>query len=158
MAISPYVAKLRESIGNDLLLLPSAAVLPKDDEGRLLLVRQVQHGLWETVGGTIEPDESPEEAAVREAKEEAGIDVEVALLAALGGPDYVVTYTNGDRVQYVAIVFDAWIVGGVPMPDDDEIAEVGWFSPDELAVAPDLGLFCRTTLRALGFAVRPDGA
>jgi 8-oxo-dGTP pyrophosphatase MutT (NUDIX family) len=152
MAISPYVAALRERIGNALLLLPAAAVIPKDDDGRILLVRQSQHDKWETIGGTVEPDESPFEAAVREAKEEAGIDVEISLLTVLGGPDYVTTYPNGDRCQYVSSVFDARIVGGVPTPDGDETSDVVWFAPDELADA-DLGPFCRATLRELGFPV-----
>jgi 8-oxo-dGTP pyrophosphatase MutT (NUDIX family) len=152
MAISLYVAALRERIGNALLLLPAAAVIPKDDDGRILLVRQSQHDKWETIGGTVEPDESPFEAAVREAKEEAGIDVEISLLTVLGGPDYVTTYPNGDRCQYVSSVFDARIVGGVPTPDGDETSDVVWFAPDELADA-DLGPFCRATLRELGFPV-----
>lgn len=152
MPISPYVAELREILGTRLLLLPSACVIPRDDAGRILLVRQEQHGLWETVGGMIEPDESPEDAARREAKEEAGIDVEVELVAALGGPEYIATYPNGDRTQYVSIVFDAWIVGGAPTPDNDETTEVRWFAADELEGA-DLGDFCRATLRALGYDV-----
>lgn len=150
MAISPYVAEMRELIGNRLLLLPSACVIPRDDAGRILLVRQEQHGKFETVGGSIEPDESPDEAARREAKEEAGIEVEVELVAALGGPEFIATYPNGDRTQYVSIVFDGWITGGTPTPDGDETTEVRWFAPDELADA-ELGDFCRATLRALGY-------
>ena len=150
MAISPYVAELRKRIGRDLLLLPAACVIPKDDVGRILLVRQSQHGKWETIGGTVEPDESPFDAAIREAKEEAGIDVEISLVTVLGGPDYVATYPNGDRCQYVSSVFDAWIVGGVPTPDGDETSEVAWFSSEELADA-ELGPFCRATLRELGY-------
>ncbi len=152
MAISPYVAKLRESIGNELLLLPSACVIPIDDEGRILLVRQRQHGKWETIGGTVEPDESPQQAAVREAREEASIDVELTLVAVLGGPEYVATYPNGDRCQYVSSVFEARITGGEPAPDHDETDEVAWFSRNDLETNDDIGPFCRTTLRALGFA------
>ena len=65
MAISPYLAELRAVVGHRLLLVPTVAVLPRDDEGRILLVRVIDSGLWATVGGAIEPDESPEEAAVR---------------------------------------------------------------------------------------------
>jgi 8-oxo-dGTP pyrophosphatase MutT (NUDIX family) len=153
MPISPYVAELRKLVGNRLLLLPSACVIPRDDEGRILLVRQRQHGKWETIGGTVEPDESPRDAAVREAKEEASVDVELTLIAVLGGPEYVATYPNGDRCQYVSSVFTARIVGGEPAPDHDETDEVAWFSAADLASSGDLGDFCRTTLRELGFAL-----
>jgi 8-oxo-dGTP diphosphatase len=152
MAISPYVAKLRELIGTRLLLLPSACVIPIDDEGRILLVRQRQHGKWETIGGTVEPDESPHEAAIREAMEEASIDVELTLVAVLGGPEYIATYPNGDRCQYVSSVFEARVIGGDPAPDHDETDEVAWFTRDELDTNPDIGAFCRTTLHALGLA------
>ena len=81
MAIAPYLRQLRQQVGHDLLLLPSVAVLPWDDEGRLLLVRNADTGEWQTIGGAIEPDESPEESAVREAAEEAGVTVELTRAA-----------------------------------------------------------------------------
>jgi len=65
VAISPYVRRLRELIGHDLLLLPSAGVLPRDDDGRILLVRVIDTDQWAVIGGAIEPDESPEQAALR---------------------------------------------------------------------------------------------
>ncbi|MGH2834102.1 MAG: NUDIX domain-containing protein, partial [Solirubrobacteraceae bacterium] len=68
MAISPYLRRLRESVGHDLLLVPSAAVLVWDLPQRLLLVRELQTDLWQTVGGALDPDESPQQAAVREAR------------------------------------------------------------------------------------------
>jgi hypothetical protein len=37
VGISPYVRRLRERVGHDLILLPSVAVLPWDEQGRLLL-------------------------------------------------------------------------------------------------------------------------
>jgi len=134
MAISPYVAGLRERIGTDLLLVPTVAVLPRDDRDRVLLVRQVYSGQWATIGGTIEPDESPEDAARREAEEEAGVIVRLgSLVAALGGPDYRITYPNGDEVACVAIVYEATIECGDPVPDGDETSDVGWFQPGEIA-------------------------
>ncbi len=133
--ISPYVRDLREKVGHDLLLLPSTAVLPRDEGGRILLVRLVDTGNWATIGGAVEPDESPREGAVREAEEEAGVTVELGdVLGVLGGPEYRVTYPNGDRSAYVVTVFDARVIGGTPRPDDDETSEVGWFGSDELPV------------------------
>jgi 8-oxo-dGTP pyrophosphatase MutT (NUDIX family) len=120
-------------VGHDLLLLPSTAVLPRNDAGRLLLVRLVDTGNWATIGGAVEPDESPRDCAVREAQEEAGVSVELgAILGVFGGHEYRVTYPNGDESAYVVTVFDATVIDGSPRPDGDETSEVGWFKPEEL--------------------------
>ncbi len=133
MAISPHVARLRQEVGHDLLLLPSVAVLPRDEDDRLLLVRLADDGRWATIGGAVEPHEAPEEAARREALEEAGVVVTLRrLLAVVGGPGYEVTYPNGDRTAYVSAVYDAVVTGGHPVPDDDETTEVAWFAEAEL--------------------------
>jgi len=134
VAVSPYIAGLRQRIGTDLLLVPAVAVLPRDTHGRILLVRQIDSGRWATIGGLIEPDESPEDAARREAKEEANVVVRLGrLLTALGGPGYRITYPNGDRAACVSVVYDATIDSGRAAPDADETSEVGWFHPGELA-------------------------
>ncbi len=133
MAISPHIRRLRHLVGNELLVLPSAAVLPRDHLGRLLLVRLIETGQWATIGGAVEPDESPAEAAVREAEEEAGVILRLgSILAVLGGPEYRVTYANGDRAAYVVTVFDAQVTGGTPRPDGDETSGVEWWEPDRL--------------------------
>ncbi|HYL81498.1 MAG TPA: NUDIX hydrolase N-terminal domain-containing protein [Candidatus Acidoferrum sp.] len=51
-----------------------------DPEGRILLVRRSDDGLWCLPCGWVEPNESPEEAAVREAREETGLEVKPRLL------------------------------------------------------------------------------
>lgn len=137
MSISPYIARLREHIGHELVLMPAVAVLVWDGRGRLLLVRESQTGLWQTIGGSIEPDESPQQAAVREAQEEAGVIVGLrGVRAVLGGPQFRLSYPNRDEVSYVSIVFDAVVAEGVPQADGEETTAAQWFSPDELAAAP----------------------
>ena len=151
MAISEYVRLLRELIGKQLLLLPSVSVLVQDDDDRLLLVRHADSGLWGLVGGAVEVDERPDEAAVREAEEETGLEVEVTrLVAALGGPGFRVTYPNGDETAYVTIVYEARRVGGVERTDGDEVLELGWFSRNDLSTI-DLGAIALATLREHGW-------
>jgi 8-oxo-dGTP pyrophosphatase MutT (NUDIX family) len=57
---------------------PSARVLVVDRQERALLMRahNAQHGFWFPPGGGIDPGESTLEAAVRELREELGLDVD----------------------------------------------------------------------------------
>jgi 8-oxo-dGTP pyrophosphatase MutT (NUDIX family) len=120
-------------VGSELLLLPSVTVLPRDTEGRVLLVRDRAMNAWMTIGGMVEPDEDPALAAVREASEEAGILVELeGILGALGGPQFRLRYPNGDETAYVTIVYGARLIGGVPQADGDETDDVSWFGLSEL--------------------------
>ncbi|MCC7416431.1 MAG: NUDIX hydrolase [Acidobacteria bacterium] len=56
---------------------PSVVLLPVQEDGRLILVRQYRHSagreLWELPAGSIEPGESPEAAAARECEEEIAL-------------------------------------------------------------------------------------
>ncbi len=150
--MSPFIRRLRDLIGNELLVLPSVAVLPRDDRGRVLLVRLIDSGLWATIGGAIEPDESPQEAALREAEEEAGVRLSLGkMLAVLGGPEYRVTYSNGDQTSYVVTVFDATIVSGTPTADGDETSAVAWWDPGSLA-QNQIGTLTRALLRDVGIS------
>ena len=137
MAISPYLAALRAHVGRALLLVPSVAVMPLDPAGRLLLVRSAETDLWQTVGGAIEPDETPPAAAVREAREETGLVMMMTrLIGVYGGPLFRLIYPNGDECGYTAITFAARVVGGTPSADGDETSEVRWFTPDEARALP----------------------
>jgi len=89
---------MRERVGHDLLLLPGVTVLVRDDKDRILMVKQADREEWSTVGGAIEPGESPTEAVLREAWEEVGVRVhDLALAGAVGGEGYEIVYPNGDR-------------------------------------------------------------
>ena len=137
MAMSPYIRALRERAGSMRLLLPSASATIRDGEGRLLLVRQGDSGIWTTPGGIIEPDENPADAVVREAWEETGLLVlPRRVMAVWGGPDFVVRYPNGDEAQYVILAFDCEIVGGELRADDEETVEARFWSHEDAAALP----------------------
>jgi ADP-ribose pyrophosphatase YjhB (NUDIX family) len=151
VGIAAHIARLRAVVGHELLLLPSVTVLPVDSAGRIMLVRHAGQGdEWGTLGGAVEPGESPAGAAVRETREEIGAGIElIRLLDVLGGPEYEVSYPNGDRAAYVTAVYEARIVAGFPAPGDGELSELGWFMPDELP-AVSLNGFARAVLRSIG--------
>ncbi|WP_433119297.1 NUDIX domain-containing protein [Micromonospora sp. CA-246542] len=151
MAISAHLARLRAVIGPELIQLPSVSVLVVDENGRLLLVRHTgSPDRWGVPGGAVEIGESPAQAAVREVREEIGVQIgRLRLLDVLGGTDYEVTYSNGDQVAYVTAVYEAVIVDGTPAPDQEEICELGWFNPARLR-SVGLNRFTRALLGATG--------
>lgn len=152
---SAYLLWLREHVGHELLLLPCVSALVRDDD-RLLLVRNVGNGQWGTVGGMVEPGESPAEAARREVREETGLAVELGdVLGAVGGSDYVIEYPNGDVVAAVTTVYDATVVGGQLRPDGHEVDAARWVAPAELR-AVDLNPFATAMLTELGILEGPS--
>jgi 8-oxo-dGTP pyrophosphatase MutT (NUDIX family) len=137
MPLSRYLRAVRAKIGHDLLMLQSATVMLFDGADRLLLARDTDSGLWMTIGGAIEPDEAPADAAVREVWEETGLLVEPSgILGVFGGPEFRITYPNGDNVSYIVTVFAARLVGGEPRADGTEASELRFISRDEIATLP----------------------
>jgi 8-oxo-dGTP pyrophosphatase MutT (NUDIX family) len=132
MAISPYVAELRERIGTSRLLLPSVTAIVYGPLGEILLVRQRDGNIWSTPGGSVEPDESPLDAVVRETWEETGLLVQpTALIGVFGGPGFVVRYSNGDETQYVMSVFECSVISGEVADSSDEVTACRFVSEDE---------------------------
>lgn len=151
MPISDYVRRLRQLIGKELLLLPSVSVLVRDECDRLMLARHADSGLWGLVGGAVEVDERPDEAAIRETEEETGLRVELTrLVTALGGPRFRVTYPNGDETAYVTIIYEARVSGGMQKPDGEEVLDLGWFGRNALKTIA-LGTIAEATLEELGW-------
>ena len=149
MPISPYVRELRTRIGTTRLLLPSVSAHVFDDAGRLLLVRQRDDGIWSTPGGTIEPDERPADAVVRETWEETGLVVSpTRLLAVYGGPEFVVRYPSGDESQYVIAAFECRPIGGAVSESTDETVAARYWAEADAAALP-LAPWLRSVLRSV---------
>lgn len=133
MAISPHVARLRAAVGHELLVLPSACGVVFDAEGRILLVRHTNGGIWSFPGGCIDPCEAPADAVAREIWEETGLyAVPVRVLGVFGGPDCVVAYANGDRTSYVVTAFECEVRGGELRACSDETDAAAFVGPGEL--------------------------
>ena len=69
MPMSEYVAGMRELIGHRMMLLPAVSAIAVDGDGRVLLGLHADTGRWSTIGGAIDPDESPLDAVAREVPE-----------------------------------------------------------------------------------------
>ena len=136
MPSSPYVLALRDKIGHGLLMLHSVSVM-LFDEGRLMMAQHRDTGLWVTIGGAIEPDEAPADAAVRECWEETGLLVEpTEMLGVFGGPEFRILYPNRDVASYTVTVFEVQRVEGEPRPDGLEVVALRFVSRDQAAALP----------------------
>lgn len=96
--------------------------------GQVLLVRRRMNpgqGLWTLPAGFVDFDEDPAEAAVRECREETGLEVEIAgLLDVAAGREH-------EGGADIVIVYYARLVGGKEQPADDA-DQVAFFAPDKL--------------------------
>ena len=106
---------------------PKVAVgtIIETSDGRLVLVRRAiepGYGLWVFPGGYVDRGEQVLGAAVREAREESGLEVRIEGL--------VNVYSYGGSAPII-IVYAATIVGG-ELCTDDECLEARLFGPDEI--------------------------
>lgn len=155
MPVSDFVKGLRAKVGNELLHFPAVGVVAFDATGRVLLVRAAEDGKWTIPGGMVEPGELPAEAAIRETKEETGLDVElIRILGVFGGPLFRIEYPNGDRVSFVSTTFEGKVIGGNITPDGSETVEARYFSKEDLS-SVELKPYIEETLR-VAFQREPD--
>ena len=115
-------------------MVPSVNVVVVNDAGDILMIRRSDNGNWAVPGGAIDLGESMAQAAVRETREETGIECRVTgLVGIYTDPRHVILYTsNGEARQEFSIVLTAVPVGGQPTPSD-ESSEVRWVPRDDLA-------------------------
>lgn len=113
-------------------LVPAASAVVVDDDGRILLARRRDNQLWTIPGGGMEPGETIAQTAVREVKEETGIDVEVVRLVGLySDPLHVVEYSDGEVRQQFSICFACRPTTAITATSD-ETSEVRYAHPGEL--------------------------
>jgi 8-oxo-dGTP pyrophosphatase MutT (NUDIX family) len=131
--MSPHVRRIREAIGPELIILPSVSGIVFDEQGRILLVRHRDGGLWSVPGGAVEPEELPSDGLVREVWEESGLYVKpVRILGVFGGPSCTLQYGNGDRSNYVISIFECEVIGGTLDANSDETCGAAFVGADEL--------------------------
>ena len=128
-----YIMNLRRHVGHQTLLMPCACLIITDGQGRVLLQRRADDGKWGYHGGAVEIDESVQDAVRREVREELNLEVgEMRLFGVYSGASYHHIYPNGDEVSCIDIVYVSSDFRGELRLQEDEVAEVGWFTLDTL--------------------------
>ncbi|MFF4264140.1 NUDIX domain-containing protein [Streptomyces virginiae] len=116
---------------NSMVVAASAVVT--DDKGRILLQRRSDSGLWALPGGGMEMTDSLPGTAVREVKEETGLDVEITgLVGTYTDPRHVIAYTDGEVRRQFNVCFRARLVGGT-LAVSNESLELRWVDPGDLS-------------------------
>jgi 8-oxo-dGTP pyrophosphatase MutT (NUDIX family) len=99
-------------------------------EGEQILLISTQAGRWQLPKGHIEDGETPEQAAVREVREETGVTGR--LVAPLPGVEYWFIERGRrrihKRVDYYLLAYES---GDAADFDADEVAGASWFSWDD---------------------------
>jgi ADP-ribose pyrophosphatase YjhB (NUDIX family) len=102
-------------------------------DNKILLGKRADNGLWDTFGGLVEVGETLAEAAVREAKEEAGIEVKpIKIMAAFDSR----LWGTVPIAQLYHVHFLCGWVSGQPTPSS-EATEVIWFEESQMPELQD---------------------
>lgn len=114
-------------------LVPSVNVVVVNDAGDILMIRRTDNDNWAIPGGAIDLGESVAQAAVRETREESGIECEITgIIGIYSDPKHVILYTsNGEARQEFSIVLTARPLSGQPTPSS-ETSEVRWVPVSEM--------------------------
>jgi ADP-ribose pyrophosphatase YjhB (NUDIX family) len=108
-------------------------------EARTLLLLHRKLGKWFPPGGHIDPHELPDQAALREVREESGLEVELmaqsrwlGAVQVLPQPYCILLETISPGHQHIDLIYFARVRGGSLAPAEREAHAARWFTWDEL--------------------------
>ena len=113
------------------------------NSGRVLLHDHKKYKTWFALGGHVEADEFPHEAAIREVREESGFEVrlldteiaphiELARVSRVPAPFCLLYEGIGSDEEFLDFIYIAETDETLPHPADGESREFRWFTYDEL--------------------------
>jgi len=128
-----YIMNLREKVGHDQLIGVGATTLVFNNKNELLLNLRCDTNNWGIPGGSKELNETLEECAIRELKEETNINVnDLELITVLSGKEYYFKYPNEDELDCVIALYKVSNYEGELNINDGESKELKFFSLDNL--------------------------
>lgn len=106
----------------------SAGGIVFNNKGLVLLTKHSQNKHWSFPKGLIDPGQTPEGAAIREVKEEGGVEVEI--IDKVGYSKYVYSL-NDEKIFKVVTYFLMKYLSGDPKDHDWEVEEAGWYEAED---------------------------
>lgn len=124
---------LRRIVGKRPLLQCAASVIIINEHGELLLGKRTDNQKWGYSGGSMNLGESVEDCARRELLEEMNLIAdELEFFMINSGEETHYIYPNGDEVYNVEIVYLCRKYHGDMRPQESELSELRFFSPEQL--------------------------
>lgn len=107
-------------------LVPACGVLAVNERGEILLQRRRDTGQWALPMGKQEIGETVTECAIRETREETGVDVEITgILGIFSDPAHLAAYSDGEIRQEYEVTLLGRAIGGAPGAND-EASDARW--------------------------------
>ncbi|MBE6133412.1 MAG: NUDIX domain-containing protein [Erysipelotrichaceae bacterium] len=131
-----YVKRIRKYLGDQKIILNCAGGIVEKD-GKILFQRRTDNDKWGLPGGLLELNETYLEAAIREIKEETGLDVRPKYFLGIFH-NHNMVWGNGDKAHTIGAYYVFEIEGG-DLKIDEESSELKFCSKEEVPplFAPD---------------------
>lgn len=130
--MSDYIKWIRSKVGHETIILNFSGAVITNEKGEILLQkRSGTENVWGLPGGAVEIGESIEEAAIRELKEETGLDIKVEYLIGVYSK-YFNKYPNGDAAQTICYFFKGTVTGGLLSIDNNETFDLQFFEKNNI--------------------------
>ncbi len=119
----------------------SAGGIVFNNKGQVLVTQHSQNKHWSFPKGLIDPGQTPEQAALREVREEGGVEAEI--IAKVGYSKYVYTLNGpaspdepgasrgGEKIFKIVTYFLMKYVSGDIADHDWEVSDIGWYEPED---------------------------
>ena len=128
-----YIGNIRKKVGHEPIIIVGATVLVFNKNNELLLNLRSDTNDWGIPGGGKELNETLEECAIRELKEETNLSTNnLELISLLSGNDYYYKYPNGDEIDCVIALYIAKNCDGELKINDGESKKIKFFALDKL--------------------------
>ena len=126
---------LDERIRHIPFIQTGAAVIIRNEEGKILLQERTDRNKWGLPGGCQELGENLRQTAVREAYEETGIELDsnkLILIDTLSGESRKNSYPNGDIVYNNTSLYLADITNNYKLKGDSETKRLEFFNTNDV--------------------------